>query len=231
LLIVFHGPADELRLQHLARQTKSLKQPGRDRVALLAAGGHMTQAIIDGTGLSRGFVQRWAYAYRDGGIDAVCVKPRRGTKSRLSDDEQQGFYQRLCADPTDADDGVCTLRSRDAQRILEVEFNHEYTLDGVYDLMHRIGLSCLRPRPRNRQLRRIPPAGSTGQHHAAAPAAVHTGVKPGRTGLGLPAQSLHEQSNLQRSRGAVRSLHRVLEPNSGRHPCLDHPHRLNHTRD
>jgi len=57
----------------------------------------MTQAIIDGTGRSREFVQRYAYAYRDGGVDAVCAKPRGGSKSRFSGDEQQRFYQRLCA--------------------------------------------------------------------------------------------------------------------------------------
>jgi len=60
-------------------------------------------------------------------------------------DEQQRFYQRLCAGPTDADYGVCTLRGREAQRILEVEFNRTYILGCVYDLMHRIGLSYLYP--------------------------------------------------------------------------------------
>jgi len=151
LVIVFREPADELRLQQSARQAREAQPRDRYRVALLAAQGLATQAIIDATGRSRGFVQRWAYAYRDGGVEALCAKPRGGSKSRLSGDEQQRLYQRLCDGPADADGGVCALRGRDAKRILEVEFDRKYTLGGVYDLVHRIGLSCLRPRPRHRK--------------------------------------------------------------------------------
>lgn len=38
-----------------------------------------------------------------------------------------------------------------ALRILEKEFGVHYTLDGVYDLLHRLKLSCLVPRPRHRK--------------------------------------------------------------------------------
>ena len=34
------------------------------------------------------------------------------------------------------------LRGEDACRILEREFGVRYTLDGVYDLLHRLKLSC-----------------------------------------------------------------------------------------
>jgi transposase len=46
---------------------------------------------------------------------------------------------------------VCALRGRDAVRILKNEFGVEYTLDGVYDLLARLGLACLKPRPRHRK--------------------------------------------------------------------------------
>ena len=52
---------------------------------------------------------------------------------------------------TEADGGVCTLRGTDARRILAGEFGVEMTLSGVYDLMHRLNLSCLRPRPLHRK--------------------------------------------------------------------------------
>ena len=57
----------------------------------------------------------------------------------------------MLAGPTDADGGQCTLRGRDAQRILEREFGQAYSLGGAYDLLHRVGFSCLRPRPRHRR--------------------------------------------------------------------------------
>jgi putative transposase len=57
----------------------------------------------------------------------------------------------VLAGPTAADGGVCVLRGEDARRILEREFGVRYTLDGVYDLLHRLDLSCLAPRPRHRK--------------------------------------------------------------------------------
>jgi len=45
--------------------------------------------------------------------------------------------------------GVCTLRGKDVVRILEHEFGVRYSLDGVYDLLERLGYSCLAPRPRH----------------------------------------------------------------------------------
>lgn len=43
--------------------------------------------------------------------------------------------------------GICTLRGKDVVRILESEFRVGYTLNGAYDLLHRLGYSCLTPRP------------------------------------------------------------------------------------
>ena len=56
----------------------------------------------------------------------------------------------MLAGPRESD-GVCTLRGLEAQRILQEEFGVAYTLQGVYDLMHRLNLSCLSPRPRHRK--------------------------------------------------------------------------------
>ena len=41
------------------------------------------------------------------------------------------------------EDGVCTLRGKDVVRILETEFGVKYTLGGAYDLLWRLGYSCL----------------------------------------------------------------------------------------
>jgi transposase len=57
----------------------------------------------------------------------------------------------MLAGPTERDGGVCTLRGRDAVRILQQEFGVSYSLEGVYDLLERLNLSCLKPRPRHRK--------------------------------------------------------------------------------
>jgi transposase len=91
-------------------------------------------------------VQDWAYAYRDGGVDAIQPRPRPGRAPKLPRDREADLRARLDAGPR-PDDGVCALRGRDVVRILEREFGVAYTLGGAYDLLARLGYSCLRPRP------------------------------------------------------------------------------------
>lgn len=143
--------ADEGRLEELARCEADAKQRDRYRAALLATRGLETRQVMAMVGRSRGFVQRWAYAYRDQGVEAIGAKPQPGRPPKLRREEQEAFKQRLLSGPTAADGGVCTLRGEDARRILASQFGVAYSLNGVYDLMHRLKLSCLKPRPRHRK--------------------------------------------------------------------------------
>jgi transposase len=135
-------------LVRLARREKDAEQKDRLLVAAHACGGVETADLQRMLARSRGFVQRWAYAYRDGGLGALKEQPRPGRAPTLPRAREAEFKARLDAGPTEAD-GVCTLRGRDVRRILEREFGVRYTLDGVYPLLHRLGYSCLAPRPRH----------------------------------------------------------------------------------
>lgn len=88
------------------------------------------------------------YRYRDGGVDKLLPGKKTGQPTKLKRDQEALFRARLEAGPTEAD-GVCTLRGKDVVRILESEFQASYTLDGAYALLHRLGYSCLTPRPRH----------------------------------------------------------------------------------
>lgn len=149
--VTFSKEDDRGRLEELIRVERNAKQRDRLRAALLSAQGQEAPQIAQALGRSRRFVQRWAYAYRDGGVEAVKPGKATGRPTTLPRDQEQAFKERILAGPTDADGGVCTLRGVDARRILETQFGVKYTLDGVYDLLHRLGLSCLAPRPRHRK--------------------------------------------------------------------------------
>lgn len=136
------------RLIMLARREKDAEQKDRYLCVVHACGGVETAQIQTMLARSRGFVQRWAYAYRDGGIEALKEKPRPGREPKLPRRREAELKARLDAGPTESD-GVCTLRGKDVQRILELEFGVKYTLDGIYPLLHRLGYSCLAPRPRH----------------------------------------------------------------------------------
>jgi len=148
--IKLHDPQDLTRLEQESRRERNAKQRDRYRAILLALEGHEAPAIARTLGRSRAFVQRWVYAYRDQGLDAIAVRRQTGRPPILSPEKETPFKARFLADPTEAD-GVCTLRAKEAQRILREEFGVAYTLGGVYDLLHRLGFSSLTPRPRHRK--------------------------------------------------------------------------------
>ena len=138
---------DGAELARLARREPRAAQRDRYRAVLMALDGQGAPAIARTLARSRRHVQDWVYAYRDGGIDGLAPKPRPGRPTKLPREREAEFRARLDAGPTASDGGVCTLRGRDVVRILAEEFGVGYTLDGAYDLLHRLGYSCLTPRP------------------------------------------------------------------------------------
>jgi transposase len=142
---------DRERLDALVMREKNAKQRDRLRAARLALDGKEALAIAGMLGRSRRFVQEWVYAYRDGGIEAIKPGKSSGRPPKLAREKEQAFKARMLGGVSEADGGVCTLRGVEAMKILEKEFGVHYTLDGVYDLLHRLRLSCLVPRPRHRK--------------------------------------------------------------------------------
>jgi transposase len=141
-------PGDGQRLRALIDAERSAKQRDRYRIALLALKGWEAVEIAEALSSNRRTVQAWAYRYRDGGIEGLVAVKSRGHTPRLAPKRNAEFVARMTAGPREGD-GICTLRARDAQRILLDEFGVAYKLKSVYDLMHRLGLSCLKPRPRH----------------------------------------------------------------------------------
>ncbi len=138
------GDIDELARR--AGEERDALRRDRWRAVLLALSGKEAAQIAQALGRARRSVQDWAYAYRDGGIDAIQPRPRPGRPPKLPRDREAQLRERLDAGPR-PQDGVCTLRGKDVVRILEQEFGDKYSLGGAYDLLARLGYSCLSPRP------------------------------------------------------------------------------------
>jgi transposase len=144
-----HLPLSELKL--LEREERDAVRSKRLRIVILALEGWTAPAIGMSVGLSRRICQRWIERYNTDGL--AGLDNRRGGNRRpppLSAQQEQQFRERLATGPA-PEDQVCTLRGKDLQRILAAEFGVLRSLASVYHLLHRLGYSYLRPRPRHRR--------------------------------------------------------------------------------
>ena len=151
MLLTPRDPGDLARLDELVAAERSAVQRDRFRAVRLSLAGREAADVAGALGRSRTFVQTWAYRYRDGGLAALAARKQPGRRPKLTAEQRAAVRARVLAGPADADGGVCALRGEDVRRILEREFGVPHSLAAVYDLLRRLRLSPLRPRPRHRK--------------------------------------------------------------------------------
>jgi len=135
-------------LQTLYRTEKNARLAQRLHGVYLASKGLTCLQIIAVTGAARRTIQQWVRKYNKQGIVGLKDKPRPGTPTKLPRKKELKFRRRIEAGPTKTD-GVSVLNGPVIRRILEHEFGVLYSRQGLYDLLHRLGYSCLCPRPQH----------------------------------------------------------------------------------
>jgi transposase len=143
--VQLRAASDRAELERGAATRNDPKLRDRYRAVVSAVDGGEAHQIAGKIHRSRRFVQMWVYRYRDQGLAGLKDKPRPGMACKLTVEQQQQFRDRMLKGPTEADGLTCTLRGPEARQILEKEFGKKYALSAVYELMHRLGLSPLRP--------------------------------------------------------------------------------------
>jgi len=78
------------------------------------------------------------------GLAGLADRPDRRPKPSLTSEEAERLRARLDAGPG-PEDGICTLRGEDVQRILAEEFRKLRKIGAVYKLLHRLGYASLAP--------------------------------------------------------------------------------------
>ena len=141
-----HHRSDQLLKMYKAESNSRLAR--RIHGIYLADKGHTCPEIMQIIGASRRAIQQWIKKYNNGGIEALKDKPRPGKPTTLPRHKELQFCRRIASGPTKRD-GVSVLNGPAIKRLLEREFGVVYSLWGVYDLLHRLGYSCLCPRPQH----------------------------------------------------------------------------------
>ena len=135
-----------------AARTEPRPKVARRIQAVAMAQRSLTGAkIAQLTGDDERSIRRWVERYNRDGLDALTDAPRSGRPPKLPRDQEQTFKDRIDAGPTEDDlvQSISVMHGKDYQRILEKEFGKLYSLNGVYELMHRLGYAWLMPRPQH----------------------------------------------------------------------------------
>ena len=136
------------QLQTFYRTEKIARLAQRIHGVYLASKGLTCPEIMNITVAARPTIQQWVHKYNKQGIVGLKDNPRTGKPTILPRKKESKFRKRIEAGPTKAD-GVSVLNGPVIRRILEREFGVLYSRQGLYDLLHRLGYSCLCPRPQH----------------------------------------------------------------------------------
>ena len=143
-----HHTLDELLTLYKTEMDPRLAR--RIQAIYLARKSFTCPQIMDLTGAKRRTIQNWVRWYNDGAIAGLKDRPRSGRTPKLSASQQRRLCKRLDAGTTNSQRGPI-LNGPAIQQVLAREFGVLYCLNGVYELLHRLGYSCLCPRPKHEQ--------------------------------------------------------------------------------
>lgn len=122
----------------------------RIRAVLSVARGIHVPMVARSMAVAERAVRNWVHRYNGRGLVGLQDQ-RKGRQCRLSDSQLEKIRKRL-REGAQPEDGVCSLRGRDIQRVLEKEFQVRYCRSSVYYLLHhQLGMSYLKPRPLHRK--------------------------------------------------------------------------------
>lgn len=134
-------------LQRLIRQQTDARVLLRFQMVFLARQGQTAPQIASLLSVSRRLVQVWVRRYNVDGLPGLADRRRGGNQRRLTDAQEQLIQDYLDQHAQDPQAGV--RRAADLRAWIQQQFGKLYSLTGLYDLLHRLGYSCLMPRPRH----------------------------------------------------------------------------------
>ena len=139
--IADHHDLDQLRA--LYKRQRDGRTRTRLQAVILARQGESAAAIAKILGYSPRSIQGWVRRYNAHGINGMADRPRSGRTPKLPRREENKLRKRIETGLGSGESGA-RLRGRDIQQILKVQFGVDYSLDGVYKLLHRLGYNDLR---------------------------------------------------------------------------------------
>ena len=145
------APEDAGRLRELIAGERDAKQRDRFRVVLLAGSGLgdipecEREFIAQAVGRSRQFVDQWVGRYRRQGLEVLYPQKQPGASCKLSIQEQHELLAWLERGP-EPEENLSAYNGPILREKIHRHFGKLYALNGLYDLLHRLGYNDLMPR-------------------------------------------------------------------------------------
>jgi putative transposase len=134
-------------LKQRAKKEKNARLRIRLQTIILAMQGYTAPQIVEVLGVSRRPIQEYVYRYNRDGLEGLKDRRCGGNHRHLTDEEERQISVYLNRTAGDPRQGV--RRGEDLRRWIERQFGILYSINGIYELLHRLGYSCLMPRPRH----------------------------------------------------------------------------------
>lgn len=138
------------RIKKEIRLKENLEIRDRLRAVILALKGLPGPAIAEQLGYGTAWVSKWVYRYRDEGWDGLWDRPRSGQPRKLTEKQEKEFAALIEKGP-EFKDRLSRYRIKDLKAVLKEKFGVDYSISGVKLLVHRLGFSSIKPRPRHPQ--------------------------------------------------------------------------------
>ena len=135
-------------VQQLQRLRRKAQGGLRDRIQMvvLAMEGRTAPEVAVALSSSRRTVQQWVYRYNAQSLGGLLDR-RGGNHRHLTVEQEKQVCEHIDRVAADPHEGV--RRGEDLRQWIRQRFGVLYALSGVYELLHRLGYSCLMPRPRH----------------------------------------------------------------------------------
>lgn len=138
------------RISSLVRTEKDGRVRQRLRAMKFISLGQTIPQVAKRMDIAERPLRKWLNRFNKRGPSGLCDAPRSGQPPKINTKQIEKFKRRIRQGVTEQDN-VCSLRGKDLQQILQKEFKAQYSLGGTYFLLHRLGFSCLSPRPQHPQ--------------------------------------------------------------------------------
>ena len=137
------------RLKEMQRSEKDPKAAKRLLVFIKRKGNMSIRKICDLMNMSYTTVRQWLWRATDMGLKGRYDKVRPGMQCKLDDSQLECLRADLIAGPQKCGFTSNVWTARLVLIYVKKKYGVMYANSGMYDLLHRIGFSCKKPRPRH----------------------------------------------------------------------------------